>query len=146
MSEFVSWVEYQDKVFFLQNSDLDTKEGREVYPKIKDDLCGHGAIEEYYAELKGKVCVEKECTDFSTPANFPKEIVRAIKKGQMVRIGFCLKILNDAGKAEYEKIKQSALAEYEKIEQSAWAEYEKIKQPAFSKIVSQKKYRVEKWK
>jgi len=157
MSEFVSWIKYKDEVYFLKNSDLDTKEGKAIYPKIKDDICGHGAILEYYLELKGKSYTEGECTDFNKPSNFPKKIAEAIKKGQMNRIGFCLGILNEAGKAEYEKIeqpawaeyekiRQPALAEYEKIRQPAWAEYEKIKQAAFSKIVSQKKYRVKEWR
>jgi len=52
---------------------LDTKEGRAVYPKIKDDICGHGAIREYYSELKGKG-IEKECVDFSTPDTFPNSL------------------------------------------------------------------------
>ena len=115
---------------------METKEGRAIYPKIKDDIYGHGAIKEYYPELKDKkTCIEKECTDFSKSDNFPKEIIEAIKKGKMSRIGICLDVLNETGKAEYEKIRQSALAEYEKIEQSA-----------FSKIVSQKKYRREEWR
>ena len=142
MSQFVSWIEYEGKTYFLKNSDLDTKEGRKIYPKIKDDLCGHGAILEYYPELKNKRFTEKECTDFSNPDNFPKEIAKAIKKGQMSRIGICVEVLNTAGKikcdeieqpalAEYKKIEQPALAEYEKIKQSAWAEYGKIKQSAW---------------
>jgi hypothetical protein len=168
MCEFVSWKEYKGKNYFLTNTDLDTKEGKKLLnPEVRDDICGHGAIENFYPELKGKG-TNKECTDFSTPNNFPKEIVEAIKQGKMSRIGICLDVLNEEGRAEYlkieqsakaeyekikqpawaeyEKIEQPAKAEYEKIQQSAWAEYEKIKQETFSEIVQQKKYRVNAWK
>jgi hypothetical protein len=132
MCEDVSWIEYQNNVYFLQNSDLETKEGQKLLlPEVKADVMGHGAIEAYYPELKDKG-QHKECTDFSTPKNFPKKIVKAIKEGKRTSFGIHLDILNDNGKKVYEKIKQLALAEYEKIEQPAWAEYEKIKQLALA--------------
>ena len=101
-------------------------------PDFIGDICGHGAIEHYYPELKGKGR-NKECSDFSTPNNFPKEIVKAILKGKFVGIEIVLDILTEKGKAEYEKIQQPALAEYKKIRQPALAEYEKIQQPAWAK-------------
>jgi hypothetical protein len=132
MCEFISWKEHKGRVYFLTNSDLDTKEGKKLLkPEVKADLCGHGAIESFYPELKGKG-INKECTYFSSPKKFPKEIVTAIKKGNLSKIGICLDVLNNKGKAEYEKIEQPAWAEYEKIEQSAWAEYKKIEQPAWA--------------
>jgi len=130
MCEFVSWVEYNDEIYFLQNKDLGTKEGELLLrPEVIDDLCGHGAIRSYYPELKNKGA-NKECVNFSSPANFPAEIVEGIKTGVLSRIGICLEVLTIKGRAEYEKIKQPAMAEYRKIEQSAWAEYRKIKQSA----------------
>jgi hypothetical protein len=132
MCDFISWKNYKGKNHFLVNEDLATKEGKELLkPEFEDDLCGHGAIEHCYPELKGKG-ENKECICFSSPDNFPKEIVKAIKQGKISRFGICLDILNDLGKGEYEKIRQSALAEYEKIRQSAWAEYEKIRQSALA--------------
>ena len=157
MCQFASWVEFKGKNYFLTNNDLDTKEGKKLLlPQYKDDIKGHGAIRQYYPELKNKGN-NKECEDFSTPANFPKDLVKAIKQGKLSRIGICLDVLNAQGKREYLKIEQPAYAEYQKIEQTAWAEYEKIqqtayaeyykiKQTAFSKIVSQKKYRTLLWK
>jgi hypothetical protein len=98
MCDFISWKEYKGKNYFLQNSDLDTKEGKKLLkPEVKSDICGHGTIESYYPELKDKG-VKKECTDFSSPSNFPKEIVIAIKKGKLSCIGICLDVLNDKGK------------------------------------------------
>jgi hypothetical protein len=157
MCEFASWVEYDNKPYFLTNDDLDTKEGKKLLlPEVIADLCGHGAIRSHYPELKGKG-LDKENTDFSTPKNFPKEIVTAIKQGKLSRTGICLEVLNTQGKKEYKKTMQLALAEYKKIEQPALAEYKKIEQPAlaeylkirqlaFTKIVKQKKYRVNEWK
>ena len=168
MCEFASWKVYKDKVYFLQDSDLNTKEGRKLlHPEVIADLPGHGAIESYYPELKGKG-ENKECTDFSTPDNFPKEIAKAIKGGKITRFGIGKALLNNEGlakykkieqaalakyekirqsaRAEYEKIRQPAWAEYEKIRQPALAEYEKIRQPAFWKIFAQKKFRNEAWR
>ena len=113
---------------------MDTKEGKKLLTEeYRDDICGHGAIEHFYPELKGKG-EKKECIDFSTPKNFPKEIVEALK-GNLSKIGICLDILNEAGKKEYQKIKQSA-----------YAEYDKIKQSAYNRIASQVKYRLAIWK
>ena len=159
MCNFVSWKEYKGKVYFLQNVDLDTKDGKKLLKdEYRNDIEGHGAIEHYYPELSGKG-ENKECEDFSTPDNFPKEIVEAIKQGKLSRIGICLDVLNKQGKDKYKRITQPARDEYERIRQSAWAEYEKIRQAsyaraeyekirqsAFSKVVSQRKYRNQNWK
>ena len=135
MCEFVSWKKYKEEVYFLTDADLATKAGKRLLaPEVKADITGHGAIEAYYPELKGKG-QNLECTDFSTPANFPPQIVDAIKKGKLSQIGICLDILNAAGIAKYEKIQQSASAEYLKIQQSA-----------FWKIAVQAKYRIDAWK
>jgi hypothetical protein len=133
MCEFISWKEHQGKNYFLTNADLDTKEGKKLLlTEVKADLCGHGAIESFYPELKGKG-INKECKDFSSPDNFPSEIVDAIKKGKLSRIGICLDVLNDKGKTKYEEIRQPASAKYEKIKQQAWAKYLEIKQQAYAK-------------
>ena len=145
MCNFISWIEYENKEYYLTRQDLKTKEGKELVKQLKkegypSDIVGHGAILKYYSELQGKG-KHLECENFSKPSNFPACIVNDIKKGNFENLGICLDILNEQGKkkylkikqparAEYEKIKQSACAEYEKIKQSAWAEYEKIKQSA----------------
>ncbi len=131
MCEFVSWEVFKNEVYFLQNSDLETKEGKELLkPYIVDDLCGHGAIENYYPELKGKG-EHKECTDFSKPSNFPLQIVKAIKEGRLSRIGICLDVLNANGKEQYNKIKAPALEQYNKIKAQAWEQYNKIQAQAW---------------
>ena len=162
MCQFVSWIEEDKEVYYLDNNSLMTKEGKKLLKYLKDnnslcDLQGHGALRRYYPELKGK---NKECSDFSTPNNFPKKIVKSIKNMEMTNILFGeekpLGLLNEAGQSEYKKIQQSAWAEYEKIQQSAWAEYEKIEQSALAEyekieqktlwdLFKQKKYRNSEW-
>ena len=128
MCHFISWIEYKDEVYFLDDTKLNTKEGKELLKaEYKDDLLGHGAIRHYYPELKGmgKDC---ECTDFSSTKNFPDEIVEAIKKGLFRGFSVYIDILTKQAYAEYKKIERAARAEYEKIQQPAYAEYRKIKQ------------------
>ena len=157
MCHFISWIEYKDEVYFLDDTKLNTKEGKELLKaEYKDDLLGHGAIRHYYPELKG-MGRDCECTDFSSPKNFPDEIVGAIKKGLFRGFSVCVDILTKSAWAEYQKIEQLAYAEYKKIEQLAWAEYKKIEQlayaeyqkiqrPAFWDLAKQKKNRKRNWK
>jgi hypothetical protein len=133
MCQFVSWIEHGGEVYYLKDSDLKPKkfnEYKKYNPRWYEDIMGHGAIRYFYPELKrGK---ERECTNFSTPNNFPVEIVKAIKEGKLSLIGIDINLLNSKGQSEYEKIEESARAEYEKIEELAWAEYEKIKESAWA--------------
>jgi hypothetical protein len=131
MSQFISWIEHEGKNYYLTGKDLETKEGRELvkYVKCNEDIKGHGAIRHYYSELKDKG-IEKECEDFSTPENFPKDIVKEIKEGKFYNIGICVDILMASARAKYEKVKASARAEYWKVEASSWAEYGKVEASA----------------
>ena len=132
MCHFISWIDLEGQLYYLTSKELHSKRGKELKKYLgsayAEDVVGHGAID-WFFDLKGRG-VHKECTDFSSPDNFPDEIVRAIKSGAFKSMGVCPEILNLSALAEYEKIEQSALAECEKIEQSALAEYEKVKQPA----------------
>jgi len=55
------------------------------------DKCGHGAIKYYYKLLNVDLTSmqEIECTDSKSPANFPPDMVLAIKANQMSKIGHC---------------------------------------------------------
>ena len=134
MCEWVSWIEYKNELYFLTASDLRTKEGRALRlylgPQFSNDIKGHGAIDRYYG-LKGKG-THKECTDFSTPSNFPPAIVNAIKKGHFCGIGLAESLLTAEASAEYEKVEYAAWAEYEKVRAPAWAEYEKVRDEAWA--------------
>ena len=155
MCHFISWIEYKDEVYFLDDTKLNTKEGRELLKaEYKDDLLGHGAIRHYYPELKD-MGIDCECTNFSSPKNFPDEIVEVIKKGLFRGFSVCVGILTKQAYAEYQKIQQQACAkyqkiqayaEYQKIQQPAYAEYKKIEQPAFWDLAKQKKNRKRNWK
>ena len=132
MCQFISWIELEGEVFFLDDNKLNTKEGRELLkPDFVADILGHGAIRHYYPELK-HYGVDKECSNFSTPDNFPDEVVEAIKKGLFEGFDICPDILTPSAWAEYDKIEKSASAEYDKIEKLAWAEYERIRKPAWA--------------
>lgn len=135
MCEFISWIEKNNEILFLDYHDIyETKRGKELreFCVNPDDLVGHGAIRHYYSIVGGK---ERECTDFSSPKNFPPKIVAAIKAGKFAGLGVSEQLLNEP-----------ALAEYQKIQQPAWAEYQKIKQSAFWKLFSVKKNRNPLWK
>ena len=133
MCEFVSWKNYEDHVYFLVDSDLDTKRGRELLAylgdKREEDLPGHGAIEYYYPELKGKG-KNCECTDFSTQKNFPAEIRKEIKAGKMSLIGFNKNLLNKKGNVKYEEARATAWKAYEEAKAPAWKAYEEAKATA----------------
>ena len=134
MCEFISWIELDGKNYFLTKKELATKDGRMLKKYLGSqyavDVVGHGAINRYY-HLDGRG-IHRECIDFSSPDNFPPEIVKAIKKGLFKGMGVCPQILTQPAMAEYEKIQQQAMAEYRKIEQPAWAEYRKIQQQAMA--------------
>jgi len=79
MCDLASWKKTADgKIYFMDNIAL-AKYRRDHPEKSAIDCRGHAAIEEYYC------CggIDHECTDFSTPDNFPSEIVSAIKAGRM---------------------------------------------------------------
>ena len=134
MCHFISWIDLEGQLYYLTAKELRSRRGKELKEYLgsayADDVVGHGAIDWYY-DLKGKG-IHRECTDFSSPANFPGEIVKAIKSGAFKGMGICPELLNESAKAEYNKIDQSAWAEYKKINQSAWAEYWKIEQSAWA--------------
>ena len=87
MCEFISWIEKDDKVYFLTHNQIyHTRRGKALqqYNGNQDDLMGHGAIRWFYDFEGGS---ERECFDFSTPDNFPSKIVKAVKSGKMKGFG-----------------------------------------------------------
>ena len=153
MCEFISWIEDGKEIYFLTCNDLNTKEGRELVKELKesksfyDDISGHGAIRKYF-NLKSNQGTNKECSDFSNPNNFPPQIIKQIKNGNMQIISqgsdtfdnVAFLLLTDQALVEYKKIKDPALVEYNKIKDPALVEYNKIKDPAlveYKKIKAQ---------
>ena len=134
MSNFISWIEYKDEILYITDKDVETSRGKKLSRDIGfEDIAGHGAIRSFFNIPDGKG-TDKESTDFSTPDNFPQDIVRDVKKGLFTRCGAALQILTPP-----------ALAEYKEIEQPALAEYKEIEQPAFWELAKIKKNRVKAW-
>jgi hypothetical protein len=112
---------------------LESEKGQEFIRDHKispDDYCGHGTIREWF-RLDADQGKERECTDFSTPDNFPPGIVKAIKDGDYRGLGIGIGLLTQLAYDEYERITQLAYAEYERIRQPAYDEYLRIRQAAY---------------
>ena len=156
MSDFLSWIEKPSTVkgkpdiyFLTAKQVFHTRKGKLLQKELAGDYIGHSAIRFYY-DLPDTIgrhnLFDKESTNFSSPANFPAVIVRAIKRGDFAGMGTPKGLLCQPAWAEYEKIRQQAYAEYEKIRQQALAEYEKIRQPAFWDLFAINENRAEAWK
>ncbi len=134
MCDFISWIEVGEEVFFLISDDLHSSKGRKLKKHLgsqyAEDIKGHGAIE-WFFDITGKG-IHKECTNFSTPDNFPPEIVTAIKSGKFRGIGIANQLLTAPALAEYNKVTAPAWAEYNKVTAPAWAEYNKVTAPALA--------------
>jgi hypothetical protein len=86
MCEQLSWIELSDgHLLYLTTYDLfDTPQGEHVRKQLtEDDWCGHSAIKIFYAQTPQiKLGIDRECTDFTYPSNFPAELADAIKAGK----------------------------------------------------------------
>ena len=170
MCEFVSWVEHENTLYYLTANLLNTKEGRSLKKFLGanyyEDIKGHGAIEHYFG-IKGK---HHECTDFSSPKSFPKEIVEAMKAGAFRGIGipeasqvltenawadYCSKRAPlDADyvsklaplDADYESKRAPIYADYESKLAPIYADYESKRTDLFWDIFMDKKNRAKAWK
>ena len=139
MCEFLSWIELPNgELRYISNYELNTREGQRLKkslgPDFRNEIVGHGAIKEFFG-LRNHAGKDRECFDFSDPNNFPKEIIRKIKKGEFSQIGICTDLLTPI-----------AWEEYNKIEQTAWEEYDKIKRAAFWKLFADPRNRIEAWR
>lgn len=89
MCEFISWKEIKTadgsmELLFLTHDDIfNTSRGAELRQlTTPEDFVGHGAIAFYY-QIDANKGVDRECTNFSSPDNFPPEIVSALKAGKL---------------------------------------------------------------
>lgn len=141
MCHLASWVEVETKtkkvVYFLDKDKLRGKKYNELKKYLDDrydeDIIGHGAIRYYFEELIKGYGKDRECTNFNTPKNFPKEIVDSIKSGGFdCFFSYCLLgMLNIKGKKKYEKIIQPARNKFEEIMHLTIKNHKNIEQPAF---------------
>ena len=115
MCEFISAIKTQgkngkDKWYFLTYDLIhNTPRGEIIQKKYpgQGELIGHSAIREYF-ELRDTEGTNWECTDFSTPKNFPSVIIKALKRGEFKGFGTPEGLLSPSALAEYEKIEQQA--------------------------------------
>ena len=131
MCEYISWKEMPDgSCRFLTNKMLyHTRQGAELRrhnPDCPEDWLGHGAIDFYY-EDKRDSGIQRECTDFYTPNNFPSVIVEAIKAGEMELPGvvFPEGLLKAPLSADYRKKRDALDADYRKKRAALYADYRK---------------------
>jgi len=130
MCEFVSWIEYEEHVYFLTDAELQTKAGEKLLlPNVINDLCGHGAIRAYWPELVNKG-INREYTDFSSPKNFPPEITAAIKKGKMFHIGQPITLLDETARKAYNEATAQARKAYNEARAQAEKAYCEATAPA----------------
>jgi hypothetical protein len=86
MCEYISWIPKKKGNYFLTYHQVfETEKGQQLRDKLKGDWYGHSGIKFYYdlVDTDESSYLQKECTDFSTPDNFPADIVMAIKAGEM---------------------------------------------------------------
>jgi hypothetical protein len=124
MCEFISWKEYQGQVLFLTNDLISEK--LEDYKKFntgwREDLVGHGAIE-WFLLLEHGCGRNQECTNFSSPSNFPREIVDAIKAGKMTFGPFPDGLLCAPLYADYKAKRDALYADYKAKRDALDADY-----------------------
>jgi len=145
MCEFISWIEFKDEILYMTDRDLETSNGRKLLKDVGyEDIEGHGLIRKFYniADGKGK---NKECEDFSTPDNFPFDIVRDIKKGLFSRFGVAVKILTKPARAQYDAARKTARVQYGVACQTGRAQYDTACKTAFWEIVNIKENRIKAW-
>ena len=136
MCQRYSWIEKGGKVIFLTADDVfKTKRGRALqkWDTCRDDRHGHGAIRWYYNFTGG---IDKECTDFSTPKNFPSELQEAIVTGKMWGFGIdehVERLLLAPALKRYKEVKALAWKKYLEAEAPAWKKYNKVQASAWKK-------------
>ena len=130
MCDLCSWIEKDGKIVYLTADDVfRTKRGKELqrWDPNPYDWYGHGAIRWYYHFKGGQ---EHECTNFSSPDNFPPALVEDIKKGKMFGFGISKDMrgmLLKPASAKYQKAEDATYAEYRKAEVAASAKYQKAR-------------------
>lgn len=109
MCKRYSWVDKHDgSIRFLTATDVfETERGwvLQRYWSFPRDWWGHGAIRWYHNDDRG---TDEGCSDFTTPKNFPPEIVQAIVAGKMWRFGVDNEtmpgMLNKSARADYREL------------------------------------------
>lgn len=144
MCKFISWIEKDNVVYYLNDNCLKDKKGRQLKKHISkefyNDIKGHGAIR-YYYDMPYNIGINKEYTGINI-IQYPEEIIKDIKACKFRDIGFNVDFLAKSARKKYEAIEQSAWKKYEAIEQPALEKYEAIKQKTFWDLFQDNKNRI----
>ena len=126
MCEFISAVKTKDKhgkdkyLFLTYDLIHNTPTGKLLQKKYKgDDLIGHSAIREYF-EVRSGHGDNWECTDFSTPKNFPAVIAEAIKRGEFRGFGFPEGLLTPKASEDYQAKSNALYEDYQAKSKAAF--------------------------
>ena len=80
MCEFISWVELDDEVLYLDDEDVFSKFGKEIFKDCKDnDILGHGAIRKYY-NIPDNKGIGREVKDFWNVKKLPEILQSKVEK------------------------------------------------------------------
>ena len=139
----LSWTELPDKrLVYLTTYDLwDTPQGKKIREQLKpEDWWGHSAIKMFYGKMPNiDIGVQRECTDYSTPKNFPPEIALAIKNAKFRDV------------AEPCMLTQAARLKWAKSD-AAWAKWDAARAassdpfPHFWKLFASQRNRAQAWR
>jgi len=146
MSEFISWYERETpqgkEILFLTHQQIfETPDGERMRKETGNDYIGHSAIRSYYHLPESEFengngandyasYINGECTDFSTPENFPAVISEAIKQGKMRGLAaFPKGLLRTPLDADYEAKRAPLYADYEAKRAPLDADYEAKRAP-----------------
>ena len=81
MCDFISWIDYSGKTYFLTDKEVFSDVGNLVFEGCRDnDVLGHGAIRKYY-DLPEKAGTDYEVRDFWNAEKYPKVIQNLLKDG-----------------------------------------------------------------
>ena len=111
MCEFPSWFVGPNNInLFLTNEKLNSERGMALikYLGIRtEDLCGHGSIR-YFYKIKGRDINGQypkfEAKENTNPDYIPEEIINAIKKGKMTKVGYSDNLLTQKGRDKFKRM------------------------------------------
>lgn len=137
MCKAISWIEKNGEILFLDDDDILSKRGKKLIDYNGNiDIQGHGAVRWFWDVKEG---VNKECSDFSNPDNFPEKIVNKIIAGKMTLIcndyhALRLMLTNTSwaqykedvktARAQHDEAVNTSLAQYDEVVKTAWAQYD----------------------
>jgi hypothetical protein len=141
--ESILTVEKGDKVLFLTHDDVyKSPKGKKIFGTIpQENLKGHSAVRRFF-ELKGNVGSEREYNDLSDPESLPPALVRAIRAGKFVGIGYSTQLLSSDGIEKFEKAKEKVI---KSKSEKPYGDFYEITKAFWSVFTAAKANRAEAW-